>query len=85
MRVATMNDLDHLTLPEAAKRNSVSVWWLRQHLRDVEPLLPHRRTGRKIIVEREALARWFALFEDTEIGTIAKWTRRFRRDYPTAA
>lgn len=74
--------LDHLTLQEAAKRNSLSVSFLRRHMHDEQPRLPHRHAGRKILIERAALARWLDLFSDTAEDEGEARRARFRRDFP---
>jgi len=76
-----MSELDHLTLQEAAKRNSLSVSFLRRHLRN-PPRLPHLRAGRKILISRIALSRWLAEFQDREADATAAAMARVRRDFP---
>ncbi len=75
-------DLDHLTLQEAARRHSLSVSFLRRHLRSTDRPLPHFRMGRKILVERQAFGRWMGLFADQTVAESKVAMTRFRRDFP---
>ena len=76
------NDLDHLTLQEAARRSSLSVSFLRRHLHSEDRPLPHLRMGRKILVDRLALGRWLGLFADQTVQESEVLLTRFKRDFP---